>query len=76
MRRVREELAARELNPNRLSAYGVKQKTLDDILKGAEPRINTIYAVAKALGMEAWELFTEKPARTQPVTFGATRKHQ
>lgn len=60
MRRVQEELDVRSIKANRLALYGVKQKTLDDLLSGAEPRIGTVYTVAKALGLEAWELLTER----------------
>lgn len=51
IRRVNEEMRARKLNPNRLKEYGVKTRTLADVLNGADPKLSTIYAVAKAMGI-------------------------
>lgn len=59
VRRVREEMKARGLNPNRLEEYGVKQRTLADVLRGADPRLSTIHAAAKALGMKTADLLRE-----------------
>lgn len=53
VRRVREEMQSRQLNPNKLKDYGVKQRTLADVLLGADPRLSTIQATAKALGIQS-----------------------
>lgn len=63
VRRVREEMTARGLNPNRLQDYGIRQRTLADILNGADPRLSTIYAAATALGMKGADLLREGPEK-------------
>lgn len=63
VRRVREEMKARELNPLRLAEYGIKQRTLADVLRGADPRLSTVYAAARALGMNAADLLREGPSK-------------
>lgn len=52
-------MKARGLNPNTLAEYGVKQRTLADVLLGADPRLSTIHAAAKALGMKTADLLRE-----------------
>jgi hypothetical protein len=65
VRRVR----ARGLNPLRLEEYGIKQRTLADVLRGADPRLSTIYAAARALGMNTADLLREGPdKRVNTVT--------
>jgi hypothetical protein len=59
VRRVREEMKARGLNPHQLEEYGVKQRTLADTLRGTDPRLSTIYETARALGMKAADLLRE-----------------
>jgi len=59
VRRVREEMKARALNPHKLEEYGIKQRTLADVLRGADPRLSTVHAAATALGMKAADLLRE-----------------
>src|SRR4051812_629396 len=61
VRRVRDEMKARGLNPLKLAEYGIKQRTLADVLRGADPRLSTVYAAARALGMNAADLLREGP---------------
>jgi hypothetical protein len=69
VRRVREEMKARGLNPLKLEEYGIKQRTLADVLRGADPRLSTIYAAARALGMNTADLLREGPdKRVNTVT--------
>jgi hypothetical protein len=63
VRRVREEMKARDLNPLRLEEYGIKQRTLADVLRGADPRLSTVYAAARALGMNTADLLREGPGK-------------
>jgi len=51
IRRLHEELKARDLNPNRLHELGAKQRTVADALRGSDPRLSTILKVAQAMGM-------------------------
>lgn len=64
VRRVREEMAARLLNPNSLEPYGIKQRTLADALDGTDLRLSTIYATAKALGLETWQLLQDPAVKS------------
>lgn len=63
VRRVREELKARGLNPHSLEEFGIKQRTLADVLRGADPRLSTVRSAAVALGMKAADLLREGPDR-------------
>jgi hypothetical protein len=63
VRRVKEELKFRKLNPHSLEEYGIKQRTLADVLCGADPRLSTIRNVATALGMKAADLLREGQVR-------------
>jgi hypothetical protein len=59
MKRVREEMAG--LSENELSKRpgGPRQKTLNDVLNGADPRLKTVHEIATALNRPAWTLFVE-----------------
>lgn len=62
VRRVREEMYAQELSVNALSKRvgAPRQTTLNDVLaKGADPRLETVYQTAFALGVQPWELLVE-----------------
>jgi hypothetical protein len=61
LKRLREELAARGLSANALSGHvgGPPQRTLADVLNGADPRLKTVAQIATALGLEPWRLFVE-----------------
>jgi hypothetical protein len=61
VRRLREEMGARRLNPYAMKEYGAVQRTLADALKiGTDVRLSTIYKAATALGLEAWQLLKER----------------
>jgi hypothetical protein len=55
-------MTRRKISENGLAAYGVKQRTLNDMMNGTDPRLQTVYAIAKAFGMEAHELLVEADA--------------
>ena len=61
LRRVQQELDARGLSQNALCGRvgGLKQRTLNDVMNGADPRLETVYQVATALGINPWHLFVE-----------------
>lgn len=62
-------MKARGLNPLKLAEYGIKQRTLADVLRGADPRLSTVYAAARALGMNTADLLREGPdKRAENVT--------
>lgn len=61
IRRVQQEMDARDLSENALCARvgGLKQRTLNDVMNGADPRLETVYKIATALGINPWHLFLE-----------------
>lgn len=65
VRRITDEMKKRRVNPFALGDYGVKQRTLADILRGSDPQVSTVYAVARAMGLETWELLKEDEAAAQ-----------
>ena len=65
LKRLKEELRVGtpdEISANALSerAGGPAQTTLSEILRGADPRLETIHQISTALNTPAWELFLEK----------------
>lgn len=62
IRRVWAELDARGLTPNALAQRvgGPAQKTLDDALKGSDPRLLTVFQTAQALGVQPCDLLQEQ----------------
>lgn len=59
-------MEARQLSQNDMEDYGAKQRTISDVLAGADVRISTIYSVVKALGiMDPSVLFRERDAMPQ-----------
>lgn len=60
IRRVLEEKG--ELSATAIAGRkgGPKQRTLNDILNGADPRLEAVYRIATALNIPAWQLFLEK----------------
>lgn len=70
MQRIIAELETQKLNPTSLARRANKvglQRTLADILAGADPRLKTLDTVAKALGVAAWRLLI-------PLEGGEARK--
>ena len=61
LRRVQEEMDRRGLSRNAVSsrAGGPAQRTFNDIMNGADPRLENVAAIATALGIQAWQLFRE-----------------
>lgn len=66
MRRIKEELEEKKLNPNALEAFGAVQRTLQDALDGADSRLSTIHRTAKALGLDAWQLLKDRQNEQAP----------
>ena len=62
LKRIQEELDARGLSRNALCSRvgGPPQTTFNDVMRGADPRLETIHQIATALGMPAWKLLIEK----------------
>lgn len=60
IKRVKEEMG--ELSGNELSKRpgGPPQTTFNDVLNGADPRLETVHQIATALNIPAWHLFLEK----------------
>lgn len=71
MQRIAEEMGRQGVNPTSLGrraeemGLGNLQRTLADVLNGSDPRIETVYTVATALGVSAWRLF--QPYESQKV---------
>jgi transcriptional regulator with XRE-family HTH domain len=61
LRRVKEELARQEISQNQLSKRegAPAQKTINDMLKGADPRLETVQSVADALGVPVVSLLLD-----------------
>lgn len=71
--RLRHELAASGLSVNALGqrsqsmGLGNVTRTVNDVLNGiSDPRLETVYTVAQALGIAPWELL--KPGATRKST--------
>lgn len=64
IKRVFEELARQGISQNQLSQRerGPDQKTLNDVLNGADPRLKTVQQIALALDVPAISLLTESTA--------------
>ena len=48
------------------SKLGLSTRTVAKIAKGEKLSKNTLKKIADALGVEMWELFTEKPTSNKP----------
>lgn len=61
LKRVQEEMAKQGLSRNALSkrAGGPPQTTFNDVMNGADPKLETIHQIATALSVPAWSLFVE-----------------
>lgn len=61
LRRVKAEMEKQKLTGNQLAhrVGAPPQTTLNDVLLGADPRLETVYAFATALGVPAVSLLTE-----------------
>lgn len=86
LRRVKAEMEVQGLSENELARRvgGPKQKTLNDVMRGRDPRLKTVEQIAKALGvMPPWKLLKEdEPTAAQPpipterkVFIGGTISH-
>ena len=62
LKRVQEEMDRQGLTRNKLSERvgAPPQTTLNDIMNGADPRLENVHGIAFALGVAAVELLTEK----------------
>jgi hypothetical protein len=60
IKRVKEEMGA--LSGNELSRRpgGPPQTTFNDVMNGADPRLETVYQIATALNIPAWHFFIER----------------
>lgn len=61
LRRLHQELEERGLSVNALSdrLYAPPQRTLADVMNGADPRLSTIYGLCVALQLNICDLFSE-----------------
>jgi hypothetical protein len=61
LKRVQEEMANQRINPNQLSKRvgAPRQTTINDVMLGADPRLETVHGIAIALGVPAVSLLTE-----------------
>jgi transcriptional regulator with XRE-family HTH domain len=62
LKRVQEELDRQGLSRNALAGRvgGPSQTTFNDVMQGHDPRLKTVSEIATALGVQPWELFTER----------------
>lgn len=70
IRRVGEELhrlgwSVNELGVKSKSLGGAPQRTIADVMSGADPRLETVYQIATALGLPAYQLLTESDGKRQ-----------
>lgn len=63
--RIWEELDNQEITPNGLAQRknGPKQRTLNDVLNGSEPRLTAVHQIAAGLGVQPWELLKHKEGK-------------
>lgn len=61
LKRVQEEMDKRGLSRAGLSGRtgGPSQTTFNDTMRGSDPRLETVYEIATALGIQAWQLLRE-----------------
>lgn len=73
MRRVKAEMERQRLSGNQLSKRvgAPAQTTLNDVLNGADPRLETVWAFATALGVPAVSLLTESNNVRQLVRYAS-----
>lgn len=78
MNRLKAELDKLDLNPTRLGRIGQElgmgkhfQRTVADVLNGADPRLETVHNIARTLsqvsGIAAWELFRPEHAESPKI---------
>jgi transcriptional regulator with XRE-family HTH domain len=69
VKRLKEELQRQGISINALSRRegAPKQRTLNDVVNGADPRLETVDQIATALGVPAWTLFVEQDQYTRRV---------
>lgn len=62
IKRVQEEMDAKGLSQNAVSSRvgGPPQKTFNDVMNGADPRLETVSQIAFALSVPVWRLMMER----------------
>ncbi len=70
LKRVQEEMVRQKISRNALAKRvgAPRQRTLNDVMNGADPRLETVFQIATALGIPAWQLMTESASQTSNVT--------
>jgi transcriptional regulator with XRE-family HTH domain len=68
LKRVQQEMDAKGLSRNAVASRvgGPPQRTFNDVMNGADPRLETVAQIAYALGLNPWELFIEKTDLRKP----------
>ena len=70
MRRIQEELDRQQLSEAALARVaGMNQKTLNDIINGAVPKLTQVHKIAAGLGLHVSDLFRPS-AQSQEITTG------
>lgn len=75
LKRVREEMKHRGIpSTNALAnrAGAPRQSTLNDVMNGADPSLETVTKIAFALGVEPWRLLVEEDPAVRKRTTVAT----
>lgn len=60
IRRVREELGETSVTALSKRDGAPAQRTINDVLNGADPKLATVQQIADALNIPVWQLFLEK----------------
>lgn len=78
LRRVKDELQAQGVSESELTRRvgGPKQKTLNEVMRGRDPRLKTVEQIAKALGvLPPWKLLKDDEQTSgMPLTPKGGRK--
>lgn len=60
LKRVREEMGALSVNELARRPGAPRQSTFNEVMNGADPRLETVYRIAVALNIAPWELFLDR----------------
>jgi transcriptional regulator with XRE-family HTH domain len=68
LHRVNQELERQKVTRNGLCQRpgAPTQSTFNEVMNGADPRLETVHQIAAALNVPAWTLFVERPASGFP----------
>lgn len=69
--RVKALLDEKGMSENSLAAIrgAPPQRTINDAMRGADPRLSTVVGIASALGLQAWQLVYEEQPLANVLQF-------